>query len=107
MQISAKTEDGKSVTVDFDFGNTLQEKVDKFGEDVVDGHIQRAFTLSLQSWLRGQLRAGKSAEDIQKEVQDWKPGARRAAKTPLQKAMEELEKMSPEERAEVKKNLRG
>ena len=107
MQVSAKTEDGKSVTVDFEFGDTLKDKVDKFGEDVVNSHAHRTFVLSLQSWLRSQLKSGKSPDEIKENLKTWQPGQRKTPKSAADKAREILEQMSPEERAEFKKSLRG
>jgi hypothetical protein len=53
------------------------------------------------------LDAGKSPEEIQAAVAEWKPGLRKAAKSPLERAREEIARMSPADRSALAKEIRA
>lgn len=85
-------------TVTYDFGATVEEMVEKFGEKVIYSQILGALKISLQNYVRGLLRQGKDAKEIQKAVDAWKPGTKARGKSKIEKLREELAKMSEEER---------
>lgn len=107
MQITAERKDGGSVTVDYDFGETLADLSAKFGEDVVRSHAQRSFVVALQSFARSQLDQGKSPEEIQAAVSEWKPGQRAKGKTAAERVSELLGKMDPAARQALLKEYRS
>jgi hypothetical protein len=106
MEIPAERQNGSSATAKYDMPDTVQGMVEKFGEDVCFSHIKRSLVIAIQAYMRPMIDAGKSAEDIQAAVADWKPGVKKAAKSPLERAREELSKMSPADRAALAKELR-
>ena len=96
-----KDKDAKSVTVEYDIPEDLKGLRERFGDKVVAAHVNASVTIALQSFLRGQLKADKSPADIQKAVNEWKPGVRAPGKSAVDKAKDALEKLSPEERSAV------
>lgn len=71
--ITAKKNDTE-VSIEYDFGASLQEAAENFGEDVVfSGFISKS-VITAQAAIRRYIEAGKSAEEIQTAMADWKPG---------------------------------
>ena len=107
-----KLEDGTvepaySVAADIDFGATLADTVKRFGESVVHKQAVAAMTVAFQGWLRSQGAQGKKPGEIQAGAANWKPGERKASKSPQEKLKELLSSMSPEDRAQVLKDYKA
>lgn len=109
MKVSAKKTDGPSVEVDFDFGDSLDATVAKFGADVAHKATVAALKVQFQAWLRTQATGGKDSAAIQSELDSngWKPGERKAGKSPQDKLRGLLEAMSAEERAAFIKEFKA
>lgn len=109
VEVSAERTNGPSCTVEFTVGDNVAELMEQFGEEVIYSHVRRSLVIALQAYVRTQLDKDPvpSAEEIQKLVDDWKPGLRRAAKSPKERALEELARMSPADRAQLLKELRA
>lgn len=117
MRITAKRQERKdkegkiipaySVAADIDFGSTLAESVSKFGEGVVHRQFIAAVTVAFQGWLRAQGAQGKKPAEIQTAANNWKPGERKASKTPQEKLKELLASMSAEDRAQILKDYKS
>lgn len=112
MQVSAKTKEKPTpVTVDYP---TLTEKasvaelVQHFGEEVVAASARGAIVISLQAFMRRHIDKGADQAAIQAAVQNWKPDVRTIVKqTAFEKAASSIDKLSPQERAELLKKLRA
>ena len=100
MQVSA-TKDGRAVTVEYDFGDSLQQAVEKFGEDVVWKAALQQLKIRLQAVIREQIAAGKSDEEIAQHVAGWKPGQAPQRKSAVEKLAEKLAGLSKEEQQRV------
>lgn len=97
------------VTVEYDFGENLQEAVEMFGDDVVFSKFKAAATVDLQSVIRRNMfdEQGEGddktlipvdAETVQERISDWRPGVTtRVTKSPKEKALDAMKNMSPEE----------
>lgn len=107
ITVTASRQNGESIPAKFSIGQTLDELSQQFGAEIVYSHVRRSLIIALQAFMRTQLDAQKSPEDIQVAVAAWKPGVRRAAKTPLERAMEEVARMSPADRAALAKKIRS
>ena len=108
MQVSAKRRDSdREVVVEYHFGDTVEELVENFGEDIIFQHARGSLTVSLQSYIRSQIDAEKSDEEIQDAADQWRPGQRRKAKSKADKVLEELSNMSEEERLAVLQKYRS
>lgn len=102
-----RKEGGVGARVQWELGETMAELENQFGADVVLSHTKRSFILSLQSYLRTLIDAGKSPEEIQKLAEDWKPGVKKHQKTALERVREEMARMSPADRQILQKELRA
>ena len=96
---------GASATVDYPAldAEDLATLTEHFGEDTVFAHAKRSFVVSLQSYMRTQIEAGKTPEEIQASCVDWKPGQKRPGKSPAERVQELMAKMSPSDRESLLK----
>lgn len=99
VQVSAKVgKDGKPYTVDYKLGETVEELVKQFGEQVVVNNCRAAIIVALQGVIRGALAKNKKPAEVAELVAKWKPGSRTPAKPPQEKLKEQFSKMDPETR---------
>lgn len=84
MEINTKAPKvNREITVNYDFGNTLEEMTKKFGAEVVFSHALDNMVIGLQANIRGKLE--KDGEDrmsdqaIRAAIASWKPGQRKQA----------------------------
>lgn len=105
-----KDEDSPTATVVYDFGDNLDEAVERFGAEVVFSRFKSAAVIDLQALIRRGLGSTdsegkptpKSVEEIQKLAEAWVPGVQtRKRKTDKEKAEELLAKLDPKTLAEL------
>ena len=109
-KVSAKIgQDGTPVEVEYPLLDaTTTEGLNKaFTESIVVAHARSSITVALQSAIRGLIKAGKKGAEIQKAVDEWKPGMRTPGKSKLEKASELLGTLTPEERKNLLKQLQS
>lgn len=106
----------RELVTEYNFGDSLQEAVDLFGEDAVLAGFKSDARVGLQAKVRGMLKATEedseaakyTDEQILEAVKEWKPGTKtRAASDPLAKLQALLEKISPEQRAALLEKALG
>lgn len=113
MQVQAQVNTGeyagRSATVEYSALDVedLAGLVQNFDEDVIFNHAKRSFVISLQAYVRAQIESGKSQEEIQEAVSEWKPGQRRQTKTPAEKIQDLLAKLSPADREAFLQNMQN
>lgn len=115
--VSAKVGKGDDasapVTVKYDFGETIDDAVEKFGEKVVLAHVHSSFTIALQGFIRGKMKKqideGKPVDvkALQADVDKWKPGMKVPGKSKAEKIKDDYNKMSAEERAALLRELQA
>lgn len=106
--VTASLGDGSaSVTFPFDFGDSIPEANEKFGEGIVWAYARRALVIAAQGYARTLVKGGKSEAEILELMKAWKPGEPRKAKSAEDKVRDLLSKMSPEDREKLQKELRG
>ncbi len=101
------------VVIDFDFPETVKEAVSVYGEAVVLSNLIASVRIGLQGAIRakftpkrkGETYASVDVSKIQRELKDWKPSVAKAAKTAVEKAADQLAKLSDEERKALIKAL--
>lgn len=101
-------EDSPSATVSYDFGDDLDSAAERFGPDVIFSRFVAAATVDLQALIRRSLKGEnpKSPKEIQKLVNDWRPGvSTRVKKSPQQKAQEAVDALSDDEKAALLESL--
>jgi len=102
MKITAKDKQKNvEVSVDFDFGENLDEVVAKFGSNAAYKAASAGLKVQFRGWLLAQFISGKSAETIQSELasKGWTPSERKARATKLDKLRNFMNSMPPEELA--------
>lgn len=96
--IIANTKDGEhSIEFDYDFGDSIEAAIEKFGRDIVTSHLFRSLTIAAQGAARGMMKSGKSKDEITAAMAKWKPGEPRQTKTKEEKMRELVASMSPEQ----------
>ena len=98
---------GTGARVVVDIGDTIDALNKQYGADVVLSHASRSIMLSLSSYVRNMIDAGKDQDEIQELAEAWKPGTKKVQKTALDKMREELDRMSPADRLVLQKELRS
>ena len=106
---------GDSETCSYDFGEDLDAAVEIFGGEVVYANFKAQATIGLQSYMRNQMRLtdseGKATpirgKALQKAVEDWVPGEKKPARSPVEKAKDQMSKLSPEQRAALFKEFKA
>lgn len=103
----------RNIEVNYDFGDSLQDAVDKFGEDVVFESFKAHAKINLQALLRRAMAPDKegnvkSDAEIHQMVSEWKPGVSQVTrKSSLEKAQDQVEKLSPDEVKKLLESLRA
>jgi len=95
--VSAKLGSGESATVTYNFGDSLEDAVERFGGEVVMSTFLASAVISLQGYIRRLLTAKKSPEEIAASVATWKPGVKMVKTSdPVAALMKKAAKMTPE-----------
>lgn len=105
MKVSAKMGDGPATEVEIDLPETLKELEERFGAEVCATKLRAQLVVEVQSGMRTQIKAGKTAAEIQTWADSWVPGTRKPAKTKKEKAQDALANLTPEERKALLKDL--
>lgn len=109
--ISAKLseqKDDEAVAVNYDFGDSLEDAVERFGEEVVYSRFKAAAVVDLQALIRRGIKAKKDAKQIQADADEWKPGVKRVSrKSSEDRIKESFSKMSAEDRAALLAQLQA
>lgn len=109
MKVSAKTKAKPTpVSVDYPVPDDLEGMRKAFGDDVVKASAKGAVVISLQAFMRRLIEKGKTQGEIQGEVSKWKPDTKTIIKqSAFEKATSALDKLSPQERADLLKKLQA
>lgn len=76
-RVVAKVKDNDvEVGIDYNFGENLSEMLELFGEECVYAAAKRQTRIDLQGVMRRLAAAGKTEEEIQAELSEWKPGTK-------------------------------
>ena len=99
---------GKKVAVTYNFGASLAEAIEKFGEDVVFSGFRRTSVITAQGIMRRLAKAGKTDAEIQTAISGWKPGvAAERISDPVARLKSMFSSMSAEERQKIMAELMG
>lgn len=111
MKVSAKLSNSdRSVEVEYNFGETLAEAVELFGEEVVFSRFKAAAVVDLQALIRrgltpktdkegNEIESAKTDEEIAASVAEWKPGVKQVTrKSKAEKIKDLVADMSDEDR---------
>lgn len=100
--------EGRSITVQYDFGDNLSEMVKLFGEAVVYNHALDNMVIALQAKVRGAMKGTEKREpasdpEIVKMTAEWKPAIGRTIDPAKQIAdmKAKIARLTPEQLAEL------
>lgn len=105
-----KGQDGQpiSLSVNYDFGDSLDDAIEKFGKQVVFELYKAAASLRVQNVARNALVDKKTPEEATKLAEEYVLGTTlpRGSRDPVRTAETAVSKMSPEEEKEFILKLR-
>lgn len=96
-------EDGRvEASFNFAVGESLQEDIELFGEDVVRDMAHRSIVIKAQSAIRRELKNGTPPNDIPEALSDWRPDVQHTvSKDPKTSIMSNYKNLSAEDKAEM------
>ena len=103
-----KEEDAPAATVNYNFGDNLDEAIGLFGDEAIFSRFRSASVVDLQALIRRHLSGEKpkSQDEIQALADEWKPGiGTRVKRSPKDKALDALAALTPEDRATLLESL--
>ena len=109
--IKCKAGDDEEGTIEYNFGATLDETVEKYGADVVHYHVCTKFAVSQRNKFYSLLTVGDepmSMDEAIAEMQSWVPkvSAGRKKKSPTDVALAAMDKMTPDQLREFIQTLK-
>ena len=94
--VEADAKNGRTLSFEIDFPETLKEMQDAWGEETVKNMATRAAVIQLQGRVRGLLKKvgddKLSDKDVIKNIADWKPSEGRMSMTPAEKIKAMIDK---------------
>ncbi len=96
-------------TVNYDFGDNIDEAVEKFTAEVVYKRFMAASIVDLQGLVRRGLSGDepKKADALQTSADEWKPGISKPRVSKQEKALAALEDLSAEDKKAFIKELQA
>ena len=81
-------------------GESVQDAIDKYGEEFVFDNYERSLVISAQNRVRRELDNGVPISNVEKDLDDLDPTEKRASTaSPMSTALRSVSKMTPEEKA--------
>ena len=101
----------RSISVEYDFGGTLDKAMDLFGDTVVYSNFEDNAVIGLQGLVRRCLEKKDdkymSDDEIRAVVANHVPGVGAKRGDPLAALMAKFQKLSPEKQEEMIRKLKG
>jgi hypothetical protein len=99
---------GKQHPVKFNFGNSLEEAITKFGSDVVHNYFVDSAKTKLTNMVRNALESTvqRTSDDIDNMIDSWFPGkVMRGKKDPMDEIRKNATNLSPEQKLALAREL--
>jgi hypothetical protein len=104
IEVTAKKNEAEG-TINYDFGENLEEMTEKFGESVTFTNARANMKIVLQAAMRRRLEAGQPVDDL---ADNWKPGVQmERIVDPIAAAKAKYATMTDEEKAAFLEDLRA
>jgi hypothetical protein len=84
-----KLDEKREAEFTVDYPESVEEAVQMYDEDTVFSLFQRSFDIKANSTARGMLKRGFSEEEIQEEMEDWRPDETRQRRSAPSKSLED------------------
>lgn len=108
IKVRKRKGDKTPAVFEYDFGADFSEAVGLFGEPMMFAATIIVAKQQLQDFIRRLLTKKKNpptVDQIQAQINDWKPGIRRRGKSTIDKARALFDAMGPDERAAFVRGL--
>ena len=104
IEVSAKKNDTEA-SINYDFGENLEEMVEKFTDSVVFTNARANMKIVLQAAMRRRIEAGQPVDDL---ATTWKPGVQmERIVDPIAAAKAKYATMDEDQRAAFLEELRN
>jgi len=88
------------MTVEVPFAATAKEAIQVYGDEAVLTNARANAVVSIQALMRSRMKAGKTAEEVAKELSEYKMGvSMRKTSDPIETTLKKAESMSDEQLA--------
>jgi hypothetical protein len=104
QKVTAKLKDGDPITVQYDYGDNLDEAKSKFGEEAVYNRYRASMVIDLQGYIRSMLRKDPPAteDEIHAAVAEWDPKTRSTVRrSPAERIHELMARLTEDEKADI------
>lgn len=106
IEVTAK-KGAREITTNYDFGDSLAQAVELFGEEVVFSNMRQSMKISLQALIRRGIEKGQSDEEIIAAAAAWKPGvASERQSNPVAAVLSKWATLDDATKAELLKKLK-
>jgi hypothetical protein len=103
-----KDDEVQEFTVQYNYGDTLQEAIELFGEEAVYSLYAAKADIWVQDFARARMKAGDSLESIQAKLDARKIGVvTRTKKDPVQTFLTNFAKMSDAQKAGLLEQMKA
>lgn len=106
MEIKA-TKGDRSVTINYDLGENLEDMKAKFGEEIVFSNARQQMKIGIQGIIRRMIEKGKPDKDIADHIAGYKPGLAGERQDPIEKFKSKWQSLSKEEKDKLLKELKA
>lgn len=91
-----------SASVEYDFGETAEVMIKRYGDETVKSNARAQFIISLRRIVRDLLGKSKTVAEIQEHIKGWKPtlAKARTPKDPVATAVTLVAGMTDEQKKE-------
>ena len=93
------------ISCKFDPGTNLEEMLENYSEEHVYEHAKANIIVSVQDVIRKGINDDLDQKAIQKNVNEWQPGAKRRGKSKTEKAMDAFFNLSDDEKAALMERI--
>lgn len=99
-----KAEDAQTEVCKYNFGDDIDQMIEIFSGEIVYSQAKSAMVVALQGYMRSVMRADepKTGKELQKLVKDWKPGTKAPAKSKVERAKDQIEKLTETQKDELR-----
>jgi len=110
-RIPANKEKGieaRSMTVEVPFASTADEAIKVYGDQAVLTNARANAVVVVQALMRSRMRANKTAEEVAKELADWKMGvSMRKTTDPIEATLKKADNMDEAQLADLIAKLKA
>jgi len=101
------TKGGVTVEATYDFGDTLDEMREKFGDEVVASNAEQSVTINIQGMMRRMINQGYDEDAVKNRVAEYMPTKGGEKADPVEKFKQRWNTMSKDDREKLLEDLKN